>query len=557
MQAHLQKMDFASLDRMPTGQLVARASSDTTLVQGLLMFIPMMSGNVLLMVLSLGVMLWLSPPLALVSLIIAPALLVVCYRMRTKIFPATWDAQQREGEVIQIVDEAVNGVRVVKAFGQERRELERVTESSEELYGSQMRAVRLTSRYQPLLQAIPAFGQVAILAFGGWLALHGEISLGTFLAFTTYVGQLVSPTRQLAGLLAIGQQARAGVERIFQLLDLDPTIADAPDAVELGPLAGDIDFVDVDFGYDERREVLSGFDLRVAAGERVAIVGPSGSGKTTATLLVSRFYEPDRGAVLVDGHDVRGVTLHSLRSQVGVVFEESFLFSDSVSANIAYGRPGASDEEIEAAARVAQAHDFVMALPRGYDCVVGERGLTLSGGQRQRIALARAMLADPRILILDDATSAVDARTEEAINEGLRTVLADRTTLLVAHRRSTLHLADRVVVLDEGRVIDEGTHEELVERSADLPRPADRARRGRRRGGRGPGRGAQRAGRGPDHRGGLERARAPGRAGATGSAHRHQRRVEPRQRRASAAGSANRAARAAARWRKAWRRRRS
>jgi ATP-binding cassette subfamily B protein len=466
MQAHLQRMDFTNLDRMPTGQLVARASSDTTLVQGLLMFIPMMSGNVLLMILSLGVMLWLSPPLALVSLIIAPALLIVSYRMRTKIFPATWDAQQREGEVIQIVDEAVNGVRVVKAFGQEHRELERVADSSEELYGSQMRAVRLTSRYQPLMQAIPAFGQVAILAFGGWLALHGEISLGTFLAFTTYVGQLVSPTRQLAGLLAIGQQARAGVERIFQLLDHEPDIQDAADAVDLPPVAGDIDFVDVHFGYDGRRDVLEDFNLAVKAGERVAIVGPSGSGKTTATLLVSRFYEPDRGAVLVDGRDVRGLTLHSLRGQIGVVFEESFLFSDSVKSNIAYGRPGASDEEIEAAARVAQADRFIAALPRGYDSVVGERGLTLSGGQRQRIALARAILQDPRILILDDATSAVDSRTEEAINEGLRTVMADRTTLLVAHRRSTLHLADRVVVLDEGRVIDEGTHEELYERSA-------------------------------------------------------------------------------------------
>jgi ATP-binding cassette subfamily B protein len=466
MQAHLQRMDFTNLDRMPTGQLVARASSDTTLVQGLLMFIPMMSGNVLLMILSLGVMLWLSPPLALVSLIIAPALLIVSYRMRTKIFPATWDAQQREGEVIQIVDEAVNGVRVVKAFGQEHRELERVADSAEELYGSQMRAVRLTSRYQPLMQAIPAFGQVAILAFGGWLALHGEISLGTFLAFTTYVGQLVSPTRQLAGLLAIGQQARAGVERIFQLLDHEPDIQDAADAVDLPPVAGDIDFVDVGFGYDERRDVLEDFNLSIKAGERVAIVGPSGSGKTTATLLVSRFYDPDRGGVLLDGHDVRGLTLHSLRSQIGVVFEESFLFSDSVKSNIAYGRPGASDEEIEAAARVAQADGFIAALPRGYDSVVGERGLTLSGGQRQRIALARAILQDPRILILDDATSAVDSRTEEAINEGLRTVLADRTTLLVAHRRSTLHLADRVVVVDEGRVIDEGTHEELYERSA-------------------------------------------------------------------------------------------
>ncbi len=465
MQAHLQRLDFANLDRTPTGQLVARASSDTTLVQGLLMFMPMMSGNALLMLLSLGVMVVLSPPLAIVSLIIAPALLVVSYRMRTRIFPATWDAQQREGDVIQLVDEAVNGVRVVKAFGQERRELERVAEASQALYGSQLRSVRLTSRYQPLLQMIPALGQVAILAFGGWLALQGKISLGTFLAFSTYVAQLMSPARQLAGLLAIGQQARAGVERIFQLLDLAPAIQDATDAIELPRLEGEVSFVNVHFGYDERRQVLRGFDLHIAAGERVAIVGPSGAGKTTATLLVSRFYEPDQGAVLVDGHDVRGVTLHSLRSQIGVVFEESFLFSDTVRANIAYGRPEATDEQVRAAARIAQAHDFVMELPRGYDSVVGERGLTLSGGQRQRLALARAVLSEPRILILDDATSAVDARTEEAINAALRSVLAGRTTLLVAHRRSTLHLADRVVVLDEGGVIEQGTHAELVKSS--------------------------------------------------------------------------------------------
>ncbi len=466
MHDHLQSMDFDNLDRMPTGQLVARANSDSTLVQGLLSFFPIMSGNVLLMLLSLGVMIYLSPLLAIVSLTVAPALLIISYRMRWRIFPATWDGQQREGDVAQVVDEDVNGVRVVKAFGQEHRELDRVVDVSRTLYGSQMRAVRLQSRYQPLLEAVPALGQVALLALGGWLALHHEITLGTFLAFSTYLTQLMAPARQLAGVLTIGQQARAGVERIFQLLDLRPAIADAPDAEDLPKLAGEVVFSDVHFAYGKGHPVLQGFDLRIAPGERVAIVGPSGSGKSTAAMLVSRFYDPDRGAVLVDGHDVRDVTLRSLRRQVGVVFEESFLFSDTVRANIAYGRPEATDAEVEAAARAAEAHEFIERLPRGYDTVVGERGLTLSGGQRQRIALARAILYDPRILILDDATSAVDARIEESIHDALRGILADRTTLLIAHRRSTLHLADRIVVLERGRVVEQGTHDELLARSA-------------------------------------------------------------------------------------------
>ncbi len=465
MHAHLQVMDFDNLDRMPTGQLVARSNSDSALVQGLLSFFPIMSGNVLLMLFSLGVMIYLSPLLAVVSVIIAPTLLIVSYRMRRRVFPATWDGQQREGDVIQIVDEDVNGVRVVKAFGQEQRELERVADASQTLYGSRMRAVRLQSRYQPLLEAIPTIGQVAILAFGGWLALHHEITLGTFLAFSTYIVQLVAPARQLAGVLTVGQQARAGIERIFQLLDLKPAITDAPNAVELPPLRGEIAFSDVHFAYSAGAPVLQGFDLTIGAGERVAIVGPSGSGKSTVAMLVSRFYEPARGTVCVDGWDVRGVTLQSLRHQIGVVFEDSFLFSDTVRANIAYGRPDAAEEEIEAAARVAQAHEFILELPRGYDTVVGERGLTLSGGQRQRIALARAILTDPRILILDDATSAIDSKVEEAIHEGLRAVMADRTTLLIAHRQSTLHLADRIVVLVQGRVVEQGTHDELLARS--------------------------------------------------------------------------------------------
>jgi ATP-binding cassette, subfamily B, bacterial len=466
MHDHLQAMDLDNLGRMPTGQLVARANSDAMLVQGLLNFFPLMSGNVLLMLISLGAMFWLSPLLAIVSLIVVPVLTVVSYRMRWRVFPASWDGQQREGDVAQIVDEDVTGVRVVKAFGQEDRELGRIVEAAKSLYGARMRAVRLQACYQPLLEAIPAIGQVAILAFGGWLALHHHITLGTFLAFSTYVAQFVAPARQFAGVITIAQQARAGVERIFQLLDLPPAIADAPNAVELPPLRGEITFAGVHFGYGDGPPVLRGFDLRIAAGERVAIVGPSGSGKSTVAMLVSRFRDPDSGTVSVDGYDLRGVTLESLRRQIGMAFEDSFLFSDTVRENIRFGRPEATDEEIEEVARIAQAHDFITELSCGYDTMVGERGLTLSGGQRQRVALARAILADPRIVILDDATSAIDAKVEQAIHDGLRSVLADRTTLLVAHRLSTLHLADRIVVLDQGRVVAQGTHDDLVARSA-------------------------------------------------------------------------------------------
>ncbi|HEY5320720.1 MAG TPA: ABC transporter ATP-binding protein, partial [Galbitalea sp.] len=466
MHDHLQSMDFASLDRMATGQLVSRANSDSTLVQGLLNMLPIMSGNVILMLLSLVVMFVLSPLLAIVSLIVTPLLVLISYRMRARVLPATWDAQQREGEIAQVVDEDVNGVRVVKAFGRERREVERMAKIATGLYGSQMREVRIQSRFQPLLEAVPTLGQVAVLAFGGWLALNHQLTIGTFLAFSAYIAQLMAPARQLAGILTIGQQARVGIERIFQLLDREPAIRDAPSAVDLPAGGGEIHFADVTFGYGDEEPVLDGFELRIAAGERVALVGPSGSGKSTVAALVSRFYDPIDGAVSIDGHDLRELSLHSLRSRIGVVFEESFLFSDSVRSNIAYGRPDASDDDIVAAARIARADGFIAALPRGYDTVVGERGLSLSGGQRQRIAIARAILADPGILILDDATSAIDARTEESIHEGLRGALGQRTVLLIAHRESTLHLATRIVVMENGHVAAEGDHATLLETSS-------------------------------------------------------------------------------------------
>lgn len=458
---HLQRLDVARHDEMSTGQLVSRAISDIGLVQGLLAFLPMVLSNILFLVVALGAMLWLSPLLTLVALVITPLMVLVSMRLRRSVFPASWDAQQQAGAVAGVVDETVSGVRVVKGFGQEEREVARLADQAERLYASRVRAIRLQARYQPMLQTLPALAQVAVLALGGWLVIQGTITLGTFLAFSSYVSQLQAPARMLAGLVTIGQAARAGVERVFDLLDATATVTSASDAPPLDVTEGRLELRDVRFGYTRDEPVLCDLDLVVEPGETMALVGTSGSGKSTVALLVPRFYDLAGGAITVDGTDVSTVDLASLRQQIGLVFEDTFLFSDSVGANIAYGRPEATPEAIEAAARVAGAHDFIVALADGYDTLVGERGLTLSGGQRQRIALARAVLADPKILLLDDATSAVDSRVEAEIHQTLRQVLAGRTTVLVAHRRSTLRLADRIAVLDAGRVVDVGTHDEL------------------------------------------------------------------------------------------------
>ncbi|MGW6392137.1 ABC transporter ATP-binding protein [Streptomyces sp. NPDC055103] len=459
------RLDGRRQDELSTGQVVGRATSDLQLIQGLLFMLPMTIGNILLFVISLAVMAWLSLPLTLVALAVAPALWFIAKRSRTRLHPATWHAQQQAAEVAGVVDGAVTGVRVVKGFGQEGQETGKIREAGRKLFAGRLRTIRLNSKYTPALQAVPALGQVAVLALGGWLAYKGQITLGTFVAFSAYLASLVGPVRMLAMVLTVGQQARAGVERVLDLVDTDPVIQDGTKELPADAPAT-VEFDDVSFSYQDGRPVLDGFSLDIRSGETVAVVGASGSGKSTVSLLLPRFYDVSHGAVLVGGHDVRELTLDSLRAAIGLVPEDSFLFSDTVRANIAYGVPDATQEQIETAARAAQADRFIAELPEGYDTKVGEHGLTLSGGQRQRVALARAILTDPRLLLLDDATSAVDAKVEHEIHEALKSVMEGRTTLLIAHRRSTLGLADRIAVLDDGRLSDIGTHEELEERSA-------------------------------------------------------------------------------------------
>ncbi|MCH8901041.1 MAG: ABC transporter ATP-binding protein, partial [Chloroflexi bacterium] len=366
------------------------------------------------------------------------------------------------GDMTDAVEENIAGARLVRSFGREEHEIKRVGAVVEEIYNDQMEVARLRTIYTPLFAFLPAIGQLIILAYGGWLVLEGSVTVGQFVAFFQLLTILVWPMQGLGEIIASGQRAMTSAARVWNVIRTEPTVQERPHARSLPDGAGEVQFQDVTFGYQPERPVLRHFDLRVPAGTAVALVGPTGCGKSTVARLLSRFYDTNDGAITIDGADIRDLKLRELRRNVGIVFEDTFLFSDSIRNNIAYGNVDASDDEIEHAAEIAQATEFIERLPDGYDTVVGEQGFSLSGGQRQRVAIARAVLMQPRVLILDDATSSVDARMEEEIRNALRRVMEGRTTIIISHRLSTIALADQVVLMDEGRVADMGTHTELM-----------------------------------------------------------------------------------------------
>jgi ATP-binding cassette subfamily B protein len=462
--AKLVRLSFGFYDRHQTGQLMSRATVDLQAVRFFLGYGLIFFFQHVFTIVGVGLVVFLiSWKLALIVLSIAPLLIVVAYRYSHVSHPLLRDVQQKMADVATVAQENIVGVHVVKAFAREETEQLRFKDRSEQVFVRSVQANRQRAFYIPLLGFLPLLAQAAILLVGGRMVARGSLSLGDFVAFNLFLTILVTPLRALGMWIGQAQRATASGERIFQVIDEPEDVADAPGARELPPGPGQVSFEYVTFGYEPGRPVLHDLDLELVPGRSVALIGHTGAGKTTVASLIPRFYDVQRGRVLVDGTDVRSLSLTSLRREIGVIAQDAFLFSATVRENIAFGRVDASDADVERAARLAQAHEFIGALPNGYDTVIGERGITLSGGQRQRIAIARAIVIDPRILILDDATASVDATTEARIREGLREAMRNRTTIIIAHRLSTIALADEVVVLDEGRVVARGTHAELAE----------------------------------------------------------------------------------------------
>jgi ATP-binding cassette subfamily B protein len=464
---HLSRLSFGFFDRMPVGQVMSRATSDLQTVRFFLGYgLIFLFMHVFTLVLVTVILFVINPGLAALSLATGPILLLVAWRYSRMSNPILLDVQQKVGEVTELAEESAVGIRVIKAFGQEQQLTSRFAGRSRAAFDRSMDANRLQSFYQPLMGFLPVVGLATVLAVGGTLVIDGSMTLGELTSFYLYLTMLMFPFRSLGMLVGNALRAIAGGKRIFEVLDTAPDVVESPDAVPLPPGGGHVIFDAVGFSYEQAGlPALSEVTFELIPGESLAIIGPTGSGKSTIANLVPRYYDPDRGRVLMDGADLRDVKLDELRRAVGMVSQEPFLFSMSVRENIAFGRAGGSDDEVREVARMAQAHEFIEALPEGYDTVIGERGYTLSGGQRQRIAIARAILTDPRVLILDEATASVDASTEREIQDALRAAMAGRTTIVIAHRHSTIALADRIAVVEGGQIAALGTHLDLISSS--------------------------------------------------------------------------------------------
>jgi ATP-binding cassette subfamily B protein len=465
--AHLQRLSFGYFDRMPVGQLMSRATSDLQTIRFFLGYgLIFLFMHAFTLVFVTVVLLFINVPLTLLALLMGPALILVAARSSRRSHPVLVDVQQKVADVTQIAEESIAGIRVVKAFGQEGAQGDRFSVRAQDAFTRSMDAARLQSFYQSLMGFLPTLGVAVVILVGGVMTINGVLTLGEFVQFYLYLAILTFPFRSIGMLIGSAQRAVASGQRVFEILDTEPQLAEPTHPVPLPAGGGHVRMAGITFGYDPAVPVLHDLDLDIPAGRTVAIIGPTGSGKSTITQLIPRFYDPQAGTVTVDGVDVRDVAVDDIRGAVGMVTQDPFLFSDTVRANIAFGRPEASDEDVAGAARMAQADTFIRALPEGYDTVVGERGFTLSGGQRQRIAIARAILVDPRILVLDEATASVDASTEREISRALATVMAGRTTIIIAHRLSTIALAEEIVLIDDGRVAARGTHDDLYASSA-------------------------------------------------------------------------------------------